>query len=836
MSTMIDCIDKSVKLDGVDPDRAAAAKKWFSEQRDHYLRQGMDEAAASARAAVDFKAFSKAAAKDRYHKVMHDLRARREIKAIIDDTLSPAEAVLGLIRYKEGVGYRGKSIQSLVDAHMDEVNARIHKVLEATSLNLMGNSRNAKLLADVVKEKHGQATGNTAAKELAAILEETENSLVRLFNERGGNIQILKNRGMPQSHSADQMEKMGRDAWKASIRNLLAWDKITDFHTGRAFADAPGKVPPDAETDRFLDEVFTGILTRGWDEREPSAAMSASAMYNRHAEHRVLHFKDGDAQMVYNKEFGLADPFTSMVNGLHGLARDIAIMDVLGPNPNSGLEFAKQYALSRSAKSGKSDATKEMKRIERAAARAKAILGEITGAASAPDSIGLSRFMNGTRAYLVGRSLGSAVLSSTTDAAFMSAAAKTVGINRANVLSNTVELMASYASRQEAAQMGYIAETLADTASGYSRFMGKTLGSGPMETLASATLRTSGLQFITDMRKISFQKAWSGHLANLAERPLADLPQGTRAFFTERGFTAQDWDALRDPSGLFKASNGAGFITPHHWAKAQSVMAPDDAQQLGRRFAMAIREHLTVAIPESTAEVRTLMRGGTKAGTLIGEVVRGASLFKGFGVTVLLTQYRRFAASQAWGFNKWQYAAFTVGLPTILLGALAMQLRELAKGNDPRPMDSLEFWGAATLQGGGFGIFGDFFASQQNRFGGGFAQTLAGPQANLIDEFGRLTISNALAAARGDDTYFGRDAAALIGRGTPVLSSHWATRTAWSRMVAEPLMIFLDPQGAKRARDKERKMHREFGTQPYIPFSGAGGQMRMPDFGNALGG
>ncbi|MDE8420560.1 hypothetical protein, partial [Klebsiella pneumoniae] len=49
------------------------------------------------------------------------------------------------------------------------------------------------------------------------------------------------------------------------------------------------------------------------------------------------------------------------------------------------------------------------------------------------------------------------------------------------------------------------------------------------------------------------------------------------------------------------------------------------------------------------------------------------------------------------------------------------------EGKRPTPTDAQAFWGAAVLQGGGFGIFGDFLQSSQNRFGGGFLGSLAGP-------------------------------------------------------------------------------------------------------------
>jgi hypothetical protein len=75
----------------------------------------------------------------------------------------------------------------------------------------------------------------------------------------------------------------------------------------------------------------------------------------------------------------------------------------------------------------------------------------------------------------------------------------------------------------------------------------------------------------------------------------------------------------------------------------------------------------------------------------------------------------------ALGYALGFFAATTIG------GALALELKEIAKGKDPRPiprakdpaLEHAEFWGAAMLQGGGWGIFGDFLGSTENRFGGG---------------------------------------------------------------------------------------------------------------------
>jgi hypothetical protein len=167
---------------------------------------------------------------------------------------------------------------------------------------------------------------------------------------------------------------------------------------------------------------------------------------------------------------------------------------------------------------------------------------------------------------------------------------------------------------------------------------------------------------------------------------------------------------------------------------------------------------------------------------------------------------------------------------------VAIQLKELAKGNDPRPMDQNKFWMAALFQGGGLGLFGDFFAAEQNRVGGGIAETLAGPVVSAASSVIRPIASNTARAISGEDTTFGRDAANLVRRNTPFLSSAWYARTAYSRLVADNLQAFLDPDAEILWRRQLRQQAREYGTQPFIPRRGSGQPFRAPDFTNIIGG
>jgi len=831
MTTMHDCIQTAIDNGEIDKVRGRAAQTEYARLKARYLALDMTEGQASIRATADLKEAAQASQRERYHKVLHQLQTMRKIKHFIDTTPDPSRVLTGLMRQAEGHGFKGNNVEKMIEAWEDRTRMKMQEVLDEVGLNMVGSSRDTARMDNIIRERHGEATGDVVAKKLAKVLEDAEDMLIRALNERGANITILKNRGMGQSHDGGRMRAAGFEKWAAFTETRLAWDKIDDLATGQPFAAAPGQVPPRAVTQRFLQDVYDGRISGGWNSRDPSMVTGGKALFNRRAEHRLLHFKNGTTQLEYNREFGTADPFSSMIHSLMGMARDVALMDVLGPNPAAMLEFAHQAALARAAELGSDP--RLMARVDREAARAKAMLHEANGSASITEWQATARFMSGTRAVLSSAQLGSAVISSVTDLATMTVAAQTVGMNARNVLSRSIELTAKHSTRATANRMGFTAETLADAGAGSARFMGKMFGSGIAERLSGITMKASGLAFVTDMRKIAFQMEFSGYLAENAGRDFAQIDHSLRRIFEARGISARDWDFLRASEGRFVADNGADFIAPFHWLEAQKAMPRREAEDLAMRMQMIIREQLEFAVPTASLEARAGLLFGTKAGTIGGEVARSGLMYKSFPLSLMLGQYRRFLNIEG-GWNKARYLA-KIAVLLELTGALAIQLKEIAKGNDPRPMNTLKFWLAAALQGGGLGIFGDFFAAEASRAGGGIAETLAGPVVGLISDIGGPIVRNTTAPVNGENTHWGRDATNLVRGTTPVASSLWYGRAAFSRLVADGLQTFLDPQAKIQMRRQLRQMQKDYGTQNFVPRLGMGQKLRAPNLMNAFG-
>jgi hypothetical protein len=352
--------------------------------------------------------------------------------------------------------------------------------------------------------------------------------------------------------------------------------------------------------------------------------------------------------------------------------------------------------------------------------------------------------------------------------------------------------------------------------------------------MAGFTLRATGLSFVTDMRKVAFQMEFAGFMADNAGRAFDQIDAPLRQMFQARGISAADWDALRDPATRFTAPGGADFIAPFHWLEAQTKMPRVEAEGLAMRVQMAIREQLEFAVPTASLEGRALLQGTTAPGSFAGELLRSSASYKSFTMSLMLGQYRRFMNLP----TPLAKAKYAVSLSTMLLvmGALAIQLKELTKGNDPRPMDTGKFWLAALFQGGGLGIFGDFFQAETSRVGGGLAETLAGPVVGAIGDVIGPVVRNTNALIKGEPTRVGRDVANFVRQNTPFLSSAWYLRTAYSRLVADELQAFLDPQADVQFRRKIKQLQRDYGTQPFIPYRGTGAGARLPDLSNAFGG
>ena len=187
-------------------------------------------------------------------------------------------------------------------------------------------------------------------------------------------------------------------------------------------------------------------------------------------------------------------------------------------------------------------------------------------------------------------------------------------------------------------------------------------------------------------------------------------------------------------------------------------------------------------------------------------------MYKNFPITLGMTHLNR-GFQQVGLTGKAKYLVPMI-IGGTLMGALAYEIKQVAAGKKPTPPEKMgtKYWLNAMVYGGGLGIFGDFLFSDQNRYGGSFEKTLAGPVASFWGDAIKLTFGNVKELMSGEKTNAGKELAAFIQRYTPG-SSLWYTRLAYERLIMDTLEKLINPNFDKDNRRNIKKLKSRTGQE-----------------------
>ncbi|WP_292960590.1 hypothetical protein [Novosphingobium sp. UBA1939] len=687
--------------------------------------------------------------------------------------------------------------------------------------NLIGEVRAKSDLNDLVDELHGRDSGSVNAKELAEAWTRTAEWLRSRFNAAGGRIAKLEGWALPQLHDARRIRDAGYPAWRDATVPLLDRSKMIDWDTGLPLADDT--------LDTLMQDMWQAIATDGWSRQEPGGIHGGSVA-NRNSEHRVLHFAGPDEWRAYAARFGgSATPFDAMLAHVERMSRDIAAMERMGPNPESTLRFQGDWLEKSAAES------LDQKAIDKGFAgrrQLERLYGEFSGGSHRPESRKLALGFSILRSQQTAAKLGGAALSAVADYGTMIHAAGFNGLPVMGTMRRYLSLMnpANLGDREMAARLGLVSEEWVNLAGAQWRYTGEELTHEVSRRLAEGVLRASGLSLHTEAARMGFGLETLANLVQLRTHDWSAIDPAFRGMLERYGFDAARWDKLRQTPT--RTERGTDWFFPEDIAKGPA--GPQAADDLLRM----IQTELDYAVVTPDLRTRALINSTLPRGTWVGELGRSLFLFKGFPISMLNLYGRRMMELPGTG-AKWRYGLTMLALTTTM-GALGLQLKELAKGRDPQQMDNRRFMAAALLQGGGLGIFGDLIGSSTDRFGGGLGRTLLGPAAQTLENVGRLTIGNAKAALDGDpetQTTVAKDLVKTVEPEVPGLSL-WYVRLGYSRLLGDLIHEWSDPNYADayaRARDYAHQQDTAYWAGPGA-LTGAGAPMRAPNLGNAIGG
>lgn len=745
----------------------------------------------------------------RRQKALQAIAISKATARVLNHQKSPsagAAALLGRQVRNEVAG--GSNVETRARAIVGQAHSIMGEAIAKLRTRWFGVTQDKALLADSVREIFGTSTGKADAKMVADAWAQTAEMLRTRFNQAGGAIAKRADWGLPQSHDATRVLRAGRDEWISYVKPRLNRERMLD---------ANGVPMLDPELDAMLSRIYDTISTDGLANLRPGT-QGGTKLANRHQEHRVLSFKDGDAWLQYQQRFGSNDILTTMTDHIERMAHETALLEILGPNPAATWRYVSDVV----EKHGASGADKQY---------LDALYNVVAGNVNQRANVYLADFMGATRNWITSARLGSALLSQFSDIGFMRSTARWNGMKPTKVMKRFLSMLAEGPAgeqRRLATRTGLTAEMWITRALAANRWTDVT-GAGLSAKAADFTMRASGMSMWNDSMKKAFQMEFLGLLAENKALPWDRLPKPLKRTLQAYDFTPAEWDLLRRAPTY--RHGAAEFVSPERILGWKDLPA-ERRQALATHVQEMMFSESRFAVPESDARTRVLTTAGQARGTVAGELMRGFAQFKSFPISVMLLHISR-GLNAGGAIDGARYLAGMV-IGTTLLGALAFQAKQMSRGKDPQPMNDPKFWAAAFAQGGGAGIYGDFLFSDVNRFGSGLVSTFAGPTANLVDDAAKLTLGNVQQFMRGEELGLANDMIRFAGSYAPGVQL-WYTRLAFERNVIDQLELLADPTDAhrryRRIRERARKDHR----QGYWWRQGERTPERAPDLENALG-
>lgn len=679
----------------------------------------------------------------------------------------------------------------------------------------LGVFTDKRLVEDIVRERFESDSGNPLAKKISDKMGDIFETMRQRFNRSGGDIGKLDDWGIPQTHSAEKMAQAGKQAWVDQANDLIDRNK---------YVKEDGELYSDQEIKELLEHAFDTITSDGANKIEigrQATGGGTSKVTNKNAESRVLHFKNADAWLEYQSEFG-GMPFADLIEAhISGLSKDIALVENLGSNPKNAMRILMDAATKKEFEKGLDSKATETKQN-----RAQTMFDEFVGG-NTPQSKVLANIGLGYRSLNTAAMLGGTTISSIADQATI---AKTAWVHGLAYRKSFGELLsqlnpANKADRELAHSLGLATEEMLGSIARWSDD-GLTSTHGKAEKfakisngLATQVMRISGLNALTAASKVGFSKLLMEKYGRLTRtKAWNDLSATDRELLQNTGLSERAWEVMRLAEPVLDRKG-------NQLMSARSIyQIPDDVlkkfgdptrvrEEIATQFQSHILDEQGMAVIEGGLRERTWMNAGQQKGTVMGEIIKGMTQFKTFSAAFLMRHGSRTMAQPTLQ-GKAIYGASLAAMMTIL-GALVVQLKELANGNNPQemwdsddPTTGLKFLSKSVIAGGGMPVLGDILSAGADPTGRDTASFLVGPLGSDFTTVLGATVGNANQWYEGKDTNASNEVFKAVKNKIPG-QNLWYTKLVTNRLLFDNFQDMIAPGYREKVlRKAERQQHR----------------------------
>ena len=450
-------------------------------------------------------------------------------------------------------------------------------------------------------------TSNEAAFKIAQILEGVTAEMVARQNRAGAFIRRLPGYIVRQTHDQAAIRSVGGIGGtpETKARSFEEWWKFTRplLNESKTFLGAN----PDTTARMIHDGLYSGIHGPPRDEANVMGVTVIGALANKVSQMRTLHFRDADSAFLYNQAFGIKDFKEQVLHDLHVRARSIALMESLGPSPEATLaqvtrELQEETRLGDDA-AAQVDSLRDW--------RIQAAMNEITGRNEMSANPTLSNITGTTKVIAQMAKMGSVVLSSFSDRAFMQAEMAYQGISHLQTLGAQITSFAgrSKESKRMLRMMGVAMDGLMGNA--LARYSNHSTTSGWGHVAQRWFFDLNGLNLWTDTSKAAAAELMAANLGEHSSKAFLEMPNELRSVLSLYDITPSRWDAIRSQVVI---REGQQYVLPDQ-LNVPTERFRSAAVQVGDKIYEG-KAHYAIPLPEGVVlnEMGDVTRGNATSG------------------------------------------------------------------------------------------------------------------------------------------------------------------------------------------------------------------------------
>lgn len=794
-----DCLQTAVDTGRLAQSKADEAKAEFDEALEGGKAEGLsDDAAADLAADKALKQITTLKQAKRWERI-NELRKAHVLNERIRGSKKPWQELDNVMEEVQ-LSYEARRGQMM--AHADDI---ILKYMPKKGGLVIPIDN----MDNVARAAYGDAT-NPEAEAFAKTAQDVMELGRQRLNMEGASIPENPLHRFPQTQDRALVQNAPAEEWINDHLDNLDWELMR--YQGK-------EVPVDQRHD-VLEKTYNAIITNG-DIRLSASAPNNLNLAGRLSRERFLYYKDGEAWIAMQKKYGTGSFYHQLIEQIDSMARDGAIMEYFGPNPNTMKAFAERTMRNKMAemtvaspqktKGMENNKTKALNRFDAAWQLFNRSVD--TGSEDFMAQTGAAvRTVTGTAL------LGNVLFASFTDAAVGMWARSFYGMPQTKLILDYFKGMATgKATARRMIRDGVVFESGIARAYENQRYIMAMEGPRLPRAMSDINYRAQGAHLWTTVGKSIAAGDLSAALADFSSMKFDDVP--FVHVMRSLGITEADWELVKN-TPKYEPKPGAEFLRPlDMFNNAEGDAAKRAADKFMRLQAMFVRD----AVPSPLLRARTFLGEQIPATSLAGQIIKSTAQLALFPATIHFNHWKKIFSAPTLRDKLWLGSKFFIY--TTLAGAMVTQLKDAISGKEFHPMDTKEFWIRAMLNGGAGAIIGDLVYDNINISNSPYKSET--PLMGQWRRFQKLTFDNMIDAANGeDDLKVSKDAADFA---LGLLPKPWPVKLLIERGITDRLLEETDPAAYARKIQAQQEWEAEQGQGTWW------GVGEEPDLGKLFG-